>query len=274
MTRRTILRTAAGLGLAAVATIAFFISASARNGRTTVEIRGGSLTLSWADSWWAPRTGWLPPPETERHVAWAPSIRQLFPVIRETAFHTSDGWLQLWEIVVPLWWPALGVIFWPLVVATVAAVRRWLTSGDMRYLLASRSCRIGMLFLIATWVASSFIWIEIPTRAGVLSIYGGAISWGGRTIGFFVDEEDLPNAPAFSWLRLVPRVYHEFPSDEEWVIPVWLPMLTTGLLLAVLRRRVRPGYCNRCGYDLTGNVSGRCPECGTPIRQAMAQRQT
>jgi uncharacterized RDD family membrane protein YckC len=21
--------------------------------------------------------------------------------------------------------------------------------------------------------------------------------------------------------------------------------------------------CQRCGYDLTGNVSGRCPECGT-----------
>jgi hypothetical protein len=25
------------------------------------------------------------------------------------------------------------------------------------------------------------------------------------------------------------------------------------------------GRCTRCGYDLTGNVSGTCPECGTPI---------
>jgi hypothetical protein len=24
--------------------------------------------------------------------------------------------------------------------------------------------------------------------------------------------------------------------------------------------------CPRCGYDLTGNVSGVCPECGTPFR--------
>ncbi len=23
-----------------------------------------------------------------------------------------------------------------------------------------------------------------------------------------------------------------------------------------------PGFCGRCGYDLTGNVSGRCSECG------------
>lgn len=22
--------------------------------------------------------------------------------------------------------------------------------------------------------------------------------------------------------------------------------------------------CDRCGYGLTGNVTGRCPECGTP----------
>jgi hypothetical protein len=25
------------------------------------------------------------------------------------------------------------------------------------------------------------------------------------------------------------------------------------------------GYCVSCGYNLTGNVSGRCPECGEPI---------
>ena len=26
------------------------------------------------------------------------------------------------------------------------------------------------------------------------------------------------------------------------------------------------GYCAACGYDLTGNQSGLCPECGTVIR--------
>ena len=28
-----------------------------------------------------------------------------------------------------------------------------------------------------------------------------------------------------------------------------------------------PGYCQQCGYDLTGNVSGTCPECGTDIKK-------
>ena len=26
-----------------------------------------------------------------------------------------------------------------------------------------------------------------------------------------------------------------------------------------------PGHCLTCGYNLTGNVSGRCPECGEPV---------
>jgi len=29
----------------------------------------------------------------------------------------------------------------------------------------------------------------------------------------------------------------------------------------------RPGVCARCGYDLTGNVSGVCPECGHGVDQ-------
>ena len=30
--------------------------------------------------------------------------------------------------------------------------------------------------------------------------------------------------------------------------------------------RLLPGHCDSCGYDLTGNTSGRCPECGTAVK--------
>jgi len=56
-------------------------------------------------------------------------------------------------------------------------------------------------------------------------------------------------------------------------LPPWLVLSAFGALTAFLwwydRCRVRPGQCRRCGYDLTGNVSGRCPECGAAMR-AMA----
>ncbi len=57
--------------------------------------------------------------------------------------------------------------------------------------------------------------------------------------------------------------------------PLWPLAAGAGLVAAVAwwldppRRRPRPGCCKACGYDLTGNVSGRCPECGTPTASRM-----
>jgi|GEM_PF-1271330 len=33
-----------------------------------------------------------------------------------------------------------------------------------------------------------------------------------------------------------------------------------------LCRRIDPNRCRRCSYNLTGNTSGRCPECGAEIK--------
>jgi hypothetical protein len=33
-------------------------------------------------------------------------------------------------------------------------------------------------------------------------------------------------------------------------------------------RLLSPNLCRQCSYNLTGNVSGRCPECGTAIPRA------
>jgi len=32
------------------------------------------------------------------------------------------------------------------------------------------------------------------------------------------------------------------------------------------RRLIPPSHCRECGYDLTGNLSGVCPECGVRIQ--------
>ena len=34
------------------------------------------------------------------------------------------------------------------------------------------------------------------------------------------------------------------------------------ILRFAMKRRIKPGCCAACGYDLTGNISGVCPECG------------
>jgi hypothetical protein len=61
--------------------------------------------------------------------------------------------------------------------------------------------------------------------------------------------------------------------------PAWsLILLCSGMpmwyALRTLRRRNRKkrNYCSRCGYNLTGNISGTCPECGSPVPKASANK--
>ncbi len=46
--------------------------------------------------------------------------------------------------------------------------------------------------------------------------------------------------------------------------PLWAPLVVITVCTAILfycdRLRIPPGHCRKCGYNLTGNVSGRCPE--------------
>lgn len=55
-------------------------------------------------------------------------------------------------------------------------------------------------------------------------------------------------------------------DHATWWTVFWLISLTCFALVIVFhvkyRRLNRVGHCEYCGYDLTGNKSGRCPECG------------
>ena len=52
-------------------------------------------------------------------------------------------------------------------------------------------------------------------------------------------------------------------------LPVWtlfsIPAALTTFLFYRDRRRIPPGHCQQCGYNLTGNVSGVCSECGVGV---------
>jgi hypothetical protein len=51
-------------------------------------------------------------------------------------------------------------------------------------------------------------------------------------------------------------------------IPLWMPFVLAFIPTAYLWYRdcpPTPGHCEKCGYDLTGNESGRCPECGGAV---------
>lgn len=64
----------------------------------------------------------------------------------------------------------------------------------------------------------------------------------------------------------------EFPNQIVVGIPAWVPALAFGLPTALaywrMRRLKDRDGCRVCGYNLTGNVTGRCPECGTEVLAA------
>ena len=129
--------------------------------------------------------------------------------------------------------------------------------------------------ILAAWVASLWFAISListPRDSLLISC--------GKLVGERASIERKFGIPGgiqtHDWVGFgfsVPRVdtLHicvHYPEYDLIVstLPLWIPFLVTALPTAWLwhrdRRRIRPGCCPRCGYDLTGNTSGVCSECG------------
>jgi hypothetical protein len=63
-----------------------------------------------------------------------------------------------------------------------------------------------------------------------------------------------------------PTVVVQIP---DWLLLSCLAVPSVELWRRRIRRRLRAKarLCVSCGYNLTGNLSGKCPECGQPIPQ-------
>ena len=81
------------------------------------------------------------------------------------------------------------------------------------------------------------------------------------------------------WAALEPGFWINRRHDEYY-IPVPISMVIIGVCLFYGRkygkgldrkarnRRIFRGCCEVCSYNLKGNTSGVCPECGAPITDA------
>ena len=138
--------------------------------------------------------------------------------------------------------------------------------------------RIGtaLIALILVIGLGSALWtIGYNTGAGqCIAVGGGAIQYseGGLTnwnTRLFIEPS------AYGWfLAFVPGQITStgaFGSWRLWTFPLWIPLVVIGiptlLLWHVEQCSAPPGYCQTCTYDLTGNTSGFCPECGAATRE-------
>jgi hypothetical protein len=99
---------------------------------------------------------------------------------------------------------------------------------------------------------------------GDLSIEDAAITQGWHWLGITICPSEVSDRPSMSFATF-------------YIIPWWALVAITGMgaipliwlqPIASLRRWYRGrrlGHCPACSYNLTANVSGVCPECGTPV---------
>jgi hypothetical protein len=133
---------------------------------------------------------------------------------------------------------------------------------------------LGVVVNIGACVTSESIKLDwIPTSDWRLYIGQGCICWlgydGGESPGLHMRGTDyiigIGDGP--SWCG-------EDVFGVEYVeVPLWVPGWIFALLAALAacgdrlwgRRLARRGLCPNCGYNLTGNVSGVCSECGRAV---------
>lgn len=100
-------------------------------------------------------------------------------------------------------------------------------------------------FVLITVLHTTAGWTALPAGFTILRVNG----FRHRSLGSF----QLSN---------VKRTCVQFPFWFAFAVLATYP--TIAFIRGPLRRyrRRRKGLCVGCGYDLTGNVSGVCPECG------------
>ncbi|MEW6251109.1 MAG: hypothetical protein AB1716_10715 [Planctomycetota bacterium] len=89
---------------------------------------------------------------------------------------------------------------------------------------------------------------EYATPGWFLKPCTGPIEWEPAGGGIF-------GAGIWEFFPLLPCIASvAAPGVVLWIAAWWLR-----------RHRYGAGRCHRCGHDLTGNVSGRCAECGAAV---------
>jgi hypothetical protein len=129
------------------------------------------------------------------------------------------------------------------------------------------------LVSIAACETSGYVrldWIRGP--AWRLYIGEGYVCWmgwdGDVAPGFYVRDRNFELAMAEGDWHGVDAFDVEYTNVPIWWVSLAaIPVIAvTAVALRLLPYCVAPRRCRHCAYDLTGNVSGICPECGQAIR--------
>ncbi len=131
---------------------------------------------------------------------------------------------------------------------------------------------VACVLILAVWAVSLWLWVWYDTDSWACDCSDGTLgitlSTGMSGSGWNATATDANGNFGFHWIEYTSDSTGEIPWTVVRV-PMWIFLavveIPTAILFRLDHRRHPPSHCQKCGYDLTGNVSGKCPECGTPI---------
>ena len=102
-----------------------------------------------------------------------------------------------------------------------------------------------------------------PKRQLERGVFFSSLAGGGAWDAGFNPGNVRWHVGRFAWVQEVAGGNHvQFLTLPAWLLTALFGALPALQLYRRTRRRFPPGQCPSCGYNLTGNVSGVCPECG------------
>jgi len=220
------------------------------------------VTSRPAPGYWTTVLGFVPLPTKayySRHAAGANEAMTTY---------LMPMWIPLATIyVIPMWIP-LGMC-----VVTTACFWYRDRGERTRYRLSSRLRRVAKwagVFLcsliLLTWGCTSRSAIIYYTSThSVIGVGAGRVIWGVVLTNESPGWQTV-NAGGKAVFWVWPPI-----TMTRWVVVCanWFLFAVIAPIVIILwhrdRRTVPLGHCLHCGYNLTGNESGVCPECSTPV---------
>jgi hypothetical protein len=147
-------------------------------------------------------------------------------------------------------------------------------------LLAVISICVATIWIVSYFCAPQFTY-SMPANHGGYLIFTDGELWArdvpfGSIVDFqywqfnVISDRDRKSEVEPSY-RVYLGFFRDIPARGLIRIPLWIPFMLAALwpartvawrLLRPMRRR-RQGLCVRCGYNIWGLDTPRCPECGT-----------
>ena len=171
-------------------------------------------------------------------------------------------------------WALYAAIAVSILLMIVIAIR----SGRNRRRMSAAFLYLACLGICGVLVAAGMIvdeWMHWNSRNTLISAAVAQADPASVTITDNIDYVTYEIKNPSSGILATKWIQYEFGLPEMLigdgvVFGALLALIAIVLRAIVVRRmgdRLKEGHCYTCGYNLTGNESGACPECGDPVQR-------